>query len=254
MMEGGGLQNESTLALPKRPFGRSIADFRIESAATSYGLHPAEERLLDCAARGEPCCIASTLPEEPTPENTVRGPFLRFLLLGGDNDAPVHEKDVELQGAFIDGDIDLEGTQGVRPLALYNCLVNGLLIGLNARLRKLNLSGTQISGIDCDGALIAGHVILREGFRSEGEVRFLGAEINGQLDCSGGRFNNPEGDALNCEGAKIASNVFLRDGFVADGEVDFLGAEIGGQLRCTAGKIANFKGYAFDCYGSPGQG
>ena len=82
---------------PKRAFGRSLADFRIDGATTPNGLHPAEERLLDCAARGKECDIALGSPrEEAAPENTVRGAFLRFLLLGGDEDAPVHEKGVIL--------------------------------------------------------------------------------------------------------------------------------------------------------------
>ena len=237
------------LPKPKRPFGRSLADFRIEGATTPNGLHPAEERLLDCAARGEECGIAPVRPEKATPENTVRGLFLRFLLLGGDAEHPVHESDLELQGAFVDGDINLESTDSVRSFALYDCDINGWLVGLNARLGKVNLSGTYVVGVDCDGARIAGHVILREGFRADKEVSFLGAEASGQLDCSGGEFGDTEDNALNCEGAKIAGNVFLRDGFAAAGKVNLLGAEIGGLLICSGGSFKASNGAALDCYG-----
>ena len=79
-MADGGPQEVIGHALPrpKRAFGRSLADFRMEGAATPNGLHPAEERLLDCAARGTECHIAPVRPEKATPENTVRGAFLRF--------------------------------------------------------------------------------------------------------------------------------------------------------------------------------
>jgi hypothetical protein len=35
-------------------------------------------------------------------ENRVRADFLRFLMLGGDKDAPIHEKGVQLQGAWME--------------------------------------------------------------------------------------------------------------------------------------------------------
>ncbi len=42
-MADGGPQETSgaALARPKRPFGRSLADFRIEGACTLHDLHPA---------------------------------------------------------------------------------------------------------------------------------------------------------------------------------------------------------------------
>jgi hypothetical protein len=111
-MANGEPQNGSgaDLLRPKRAFGRSLADFCIEGATTPNGLHSAEERLLECTRLGETCWIGDERPTEATPENTVRGSFLRFLLLGGDEDAPVHEKGAQLFGAFIDGDLDFEGS------------------------------------------------------------------------------------------------------------------------------------------------
>jgi hypothetical protein len=46
------------------------------------------------------------------PATTVRGPFVRFLALGGDGDAPVHAKGVKLFGALIEDVFDLEGARG----------------------------------------------------------------------------------------------------------------------------------------------
>ena len=161
-MADGGPQDAIGRALPKpkRAFGRSLADFRIEGATTPNGLHPAEERLLDCAARGTACSIASVRPEEATPENTVRGAFLRFLLLGGDEDAPVHEKGVIRRAPSSWTTWTWQAPQAARPLKLAWCRVEGKLIGRNAQLGPLILSGSHIRGIDCYGAGVVGDVHL----------------------------------------------------------------------------------------------
>ena len=273
-MADGGPQDAIGHALPgpKRAFGRSLGDFRIEGAATPNGLHLAEERLLDCAASGEECSIALDRPEEATPENTVRGAFLRFLLLGGDEDALVHEKGVILHGGFIEGGIDLESAKDVHSFWFWRCHIGQPINGRNAnfdditlqqcQLGNLNFRTTSISGdvfldgsrvkgeTNFDGSEIGGSVFLREGFEAEGEVRFPGAEIGGQLGCSGAKLKNAAGMALVCDGAKVTGDVFLQEGFEAEGEVRFSGAEIGGRLGCNGAKLKNAAGMALVCDGA----
>lgn len=231
---------------PQRAFGRSLSDFRIEGWDTPHGLLPLEESLLRSVARGKSCRAIGGFPEKETDVNCVRGAFLRFLLLGGDAECPVHEKGVELWEAFVDGDIDLENAEAARPLLLLKCNIRGGLIGVNARLGLLVLSGSRVQDILCDGAQVAGRVFLRNGFTANGEVRFPGADIGGLLDCDGGLFKNPDGLSLNCEGVRIAGNVFLRDGFTAGGEVGFIGARIGGMVDCRKGKFQNGSGAALN--------
>ena len=272
-MAHGGPQEAIRAALPspKRPLGRSLADFSIDGAITPHGLHAAEELLLECAARGEPCRISSACPESATPENTVRGSFLRFLLLGGDENAPVHEKGIMLHGAFVEGTIDLESAKDIRSFLLWYCRVSHPIIGRNAnfddialqfcRVGELNFASASISGdaflsgslaqggTSFAGSKIGGGVFLNDWFEAEGGVRFTGAEINGNLECHGGKLKNSCGAALNCDGAKVAGNAILRDGFSAEGEVRFVGAKIGGLLDCTAGKFKNPENYALVCDG-----
>jgi len=150
---------------PKRAFGRRLADFIIEGATTPHRLHLAEEKLLNCAARGEHCEIAESLPETASDENRLRPGFLRFLLLGGDEDTPVHEKGVQLGGAFIDGDIDLESAPDTGPLHLLHCRINGALIGRNARLGKLIFGGSHIRAMSCFCAKVKGDVQRPPGAR-----------------------------------------------------------------------------------------
>jgi hypothetical protein len=64
-------------------------------------------------------------------------------------------------------------------------------------------------------------------------VRFLGAEIGGNLECGDASFQNKGGSALTLSGAKIMGQVLLNRGFQANGEVRLPGAEIGGNLDCN---------------------
>ena len=242
-------------AQAKRAYGRSLADFRLDDRDTPNGVLPAEEKLLAAAARGKRCDFGLAVPQECTDENRLRSEFLCFLLLGGDEQAPVHDKGIDLAGAFIEGDIDLESTKVERPFSLWNCRIEGQLVGRNARFGLINLAGSHIRGIDCDGAIISGQVFLREGFTSSGEVRFIASEIRGNLDCSGGTFTNRGGSALSCDNARIGgvflcSNSSLKNGlrFSAQGSVRFPAAIISGTIECSGGLIDNEGGdIALNC-------
>jgi sRNA-binding regulator protein Hfq len=242
-MQDGGEQTEARQVAQ----GRALAHFRLTDQTTPHGLYPAEERLLASAREGELCEIDGTRPEAASPENKVRAQFVRFLALGGDGGAPVHERGVWLRGAYIEGALDLQGCEGVRPLFLWNCRIDGAIILRDAGTRTINLGGSHVRGIAGDGAKIGGSVFLRNGFTAQGEVRFNGAEIGGVLDCENGRFENAGEDELSCERVKISGSVFLSNGFTAQGAARFLGAEIGGQLSCQNGRFENVGEDALNC-------
>jgi hypothetical protein len=109
-MQDGGEQTEARQVAQ----GWALAHFRLADQTTPHGLYPAEERLLAKVREGEICEIDAARPEAASPDNKVRAEFVRFLALGGDGGAPVHEHRVQLQGAFIEGDLDLEGCEGDR--------------------------------------------------------------------------------------------------------------------------------------------
>lgn len=218
--------------------GRSLADF--------LPLLPAEEKLREAAQRGETCKLGDTVPTTPDDTTRIRADFLRFLLLGGDEQAPVHEQGVLLGGAYIDCAVDLDFVQDVRPFILRSCNIPEGMSGKSARLANINLPASRTGPLSFDGARIAGEVFLRNGFSASGEVRFVGAEIGGNLDCSNGTFSNPEGAAkeekefaLTCHGIKVTGNVFLKKGFSAIGEVHFVGADIGGQFVCMTSTFSH---------------
>ena len=228
---------------PLKPKGRTLGEFE--------PLQPAEKKLLAACRDGLETVIAAKRPEDATDENTVRAAFLRFLALGGDGLAPVHEKGVQLQGAWIKDTLDMEGADIPHGLKMVGCNFEATLVFRNAKIAgSFNLSGSQLPGFKGDGISCAGGLFLRQGFKSTEAVRLLGAQIGVNLECSGATFDGGEGDALTADGAVIKGGVFLNKKFTAKGEVRLLGAQIGGSLSCDGATFDGGEGDALTADGA----
>lgn len=131
---------------------------------------------------------------------------------------------VSLVGATISG--NLECNQGL--------FINHKGTALDAE--RLKVAGDVFL---CEGFWGDGKEIITDGFRAEGEVKFVRAVIAGSFNCSSGKFVNPGDSALKANGLKIEGNVFLCDGFQANGQVHLVDAMIGGDLKCSNGEFAN---------------
>ena len=184
-------------------------------AKLKNGLTPAEKTVLERTQKGEPADLRSGKKEDDKPENagkwgpdrTVRAEFLYWLCADPEADKYIHAKGVRIRGAKITGELDFEDAVLPHPLALVGCaLADGITL-VDARTRSLNLSGSRTGRISADRLKTAGGVFLTNGFRAEGEVRLLGADIGGQLGCTGATFSNPTGDALSADGLKTAGAV-----------------------------------------------
>ena len=101
-----------------------------------------------------------------------------------------------------------------------------------------------------DGARIGGDVRLGKGFAASGEVRFVGARIDGDLRASHAHLTGsiePDGArqvALNLDRVRVAGSVLFGVGFTAAGCVRLERARIAGNLDGT--------GAAFDVVGDAG--
>jgi hypothetical protein len=214
-----------------RPLGRSLSDFGT--------LKPAEQTLLDSCRIGETAKISTTCPTESNSGNAVRAGFVRFLLLGGDNQTPIHEHGIQLRGAYIEGTLDLKATNVRYDFSITH---STFAKTLDLRDAKFNhsaaLDSSEIPGINGRGLISEGKLSIRK-VKSQRSVELQNAQIGGTFICSGASFDGKDGDALSFDGAVIKGNVFLNDGFKALGEVRFLGAQIGGQLICSG---ASFDG------------
>jgi hypothetical protein len=174
-------------------------------------------------------------------EQRVRAPFLRFLLLGGGEQAPVHERGVQLAGAWIEGVLDLAGGRIPFNASLWHCRFTELLIAQDTRVAGLvTLDGSHLlEGMNADRIQCDGGLFLRNGFKATGTVRLIGAEISVSLDCSNGHFESSDGEAIIADRLSANGGVFLKKGIQVIGTVSLSGAKIGGNLDCSSG---NFKG------------
>jgi len=221
--------------LPLKPFGRALADFG--------QLKPAEQKLLNACRNGEIADIAEQEQRltESTKKNTVRASFLRFLALGGDEHAPVHDQGVQLYGAWVDGDLDLEGATLPHSLSLTYCHLTNIILRHSDIHGCVGFQGCHVvKGLSADGMVCSGGVFLKD-FTSTGTVNLLNTKLGGNLECHGGKFDVKNDDALICDRAVIQGSVFLNDSekgsnkvrFIATGIVSFMAARIDGSLDCS---------------------
>ncbi len=240
---------------PKRPahlpHGRWLGDLG--------DLSPFEKRLVAACARGEVCAPDNWDDKRPeadaaTEANTIRAELIRFLALGGDSENPVHEEGVMLCGGCIEGEFNLHQAKAAVQLDLSFCHFDSEPVFTAASLPQLALISSKVPGLQADGMVVKGDVFLREGFESSGEVRLLGAQIDGDLSCVNSKFSNPDGEALNADRMVVKGGVFLREDFAASGEVRLMGARIDGALYCRKGKFSNPKGRALSAVGMVAKG
>ncbi|MFI3217685.1 MAG: hypothetical protein QX189_01000 [Methylococcales bacterium] len=214
---------------PLKPFGRSLKNFD--------ELKPAEQKLLEACRKGELANISETRPEKADKNNIVRANFVRFLALGGDEYAPVHENGVRLLGAWVEGELNLESATLPHDLLLGKCHLRNIVMRHSNIRGSIKFVGSQVQGIEADGMRCSAGVFLEYGFTTTGAVSLTNAQIGGNLQCQSAKFKVAGGDALVCDSAVINGSVFLNDGFTAIGVVRFVGTQIGGSLECNNGSF-----------------
>ncbi|GAA0782970.1 hypothetical protein E1180_07875 [Roseibium denhamense] len=218
---------------------------QIDAIRKDGGLTTAEEQLLENCRDGEPTFLGDgNLPDAPNDSVEIRADILRYLMLGGCADWPVHERGTELRGAWISGQLDLWFAKTRGRNGFFSCVFEHKIEALQMEADVLNLGGSVFPGLNGQGAKITGGVSLRNA-NTTGEVAFASAEIGGQLSCAGATLDGGRRDALNAQGAKITGDVILLNSMTT-GEVSFSGAEIGGQLSFTGVSLDGKDGYALN--------
>jgi hypothetical protein len=175
--------------------------------------------------------VGHTWPED----RSIRAELVRWICVDACAKALVDPQGVQVFGARISGVVDLSSVTVPFPVTLRNCrLTDGLNVG-STRISELDLQGACVESIYAYRLRVDGSVFFRNGFCAVGEVRILGAEIGGNVECDGGAFER----ALHADGARISGSVFLRKRFRSKGEVRLLGAVIGGNLECDGSTFEN---------------
>jgi hypothetical protein len=205
--------------MSRLPFGRSLTEFE--------PLKDAERKILYAVAVGTPAVIGEGRPEPESQACEVRAEFLRFLALGGDADAPVHEKGIIVQGAWITGTLDLSDAEIGRALIFRNCRFTAAPRLFDANVRGfLSWEGCTLPGLKADRLQCRSGVYLSNGFEAEGEVRFRDAKIGGNLDCSESKFINANGFAINAEGMLVSGAFIFRGVTIMQGTVNLAFARV----------------------------
>jgi hypothetical protein len=138
-------------------------------------------------------------------------------------------------GFLADGDVRLQEARIGTVFLCQDCLFK------NPARANLGASGYALTA---DGIKVGGRVILGPKFRSQGEVCLLGAQIDGDLDCAGAEFKNPQiegvpgsGRALSAHRITLRGNAYIRAGLISQGETSFSGASIDGNLEATSAQF-----------------
>lgn len=190
--------------MAKKPKGRTLSEFG--------SLTKGEKKLLEACAEGRTATLGDKRPAEKSDTNTVRAEFIRFLALGGDDAAPVHERGVQLQGAWIEGVLDLAGATATASLGVIHSHFISIPVFDGARIKgTLDLSGSSVPGMTANDLRCRGNVNLTHSFTSTGDIQLLGARISGDLNCEGAKLDGKDGDALSADSITVRGTFFFRD-------------------------------------------
>jgi hypothetical protein len=218
-------------------------------------LSEAEERVLATLDTGKFVVLGDgTRPECPDAARRVRATLIRMLLVPreGDGLPRLHQKGLQITGAWIPDALDLEGCRIGGDLALVNSRFDARPVLMSATIDGLYLNGSRLPGLEGDRLDVRGNVVLRD-VEARGEVRLLGAKLGGNLDCMGAQFfaekdaAGTPGFAFSADRLDAAGSVFLR-GVKARGAVRLIGAKLGGDLDCEGAQFFAEK----DAKGTPG--
>ncbi|OAZ58167.1 hypothetical protein SRCM100623_03031 [Acetobacter pasteurianus] len=199
----------------------------------------AEKKLIDACVRGKLCKISTSLPcaNDKNSENTIRASIIRFLLLGGDKTHPTHQHGVQLAGAWIDGELNLNNCVIKGRLVIIKCHFDKGISALDASLIGFCLVGTNIPRINADRIQIAGNLMMRSGFKAEHTIKIVNAVIGGDLDCRGAHLCADRGFSLDAARIRVSGNVYLSRKFYASSRIVLHDARIEGSLICAGGEI-----------------
>ncbi|MDD0972343.1 MULTISPECIES: membrane-associated oxidoreductase [Pseudomonas] len=227
---------------PLKPYGRSLGDFS--------DLTPAEKLLVEKCRLGRKAIIGKGRPDKPTNDNTIRADFLRFLLLGGDDQTPVHEHGIQFEGAYIKGKLSLEGVEISMPLKVEFSTFSALIVFVDAAFKtSIYLTQCSVVGLEASHMIVSGKLSLAR-IVSSGQLCLDGAQIDGALYLNGGRVVAGQDYAISAEGATIRGDVVLSEKFKALGTISFVDSHIHGQFNCDSADIEVSEGNAISLDGA----
>ena len=226
----------------------ATSDTLLHLAEKMFGvLKPSDEKFFKNVAEGRPADFSDGVPERDDPAKASEWESRRvlaadrvvWLCQNSAASSKISGSGIQIVGARIEGDIELQCSATPFPLVFKKCALSGNVNLGGSDIYLLDFSGSHVCSIDCTASMIDEGIILCDGFRSNGTVCLEYATTGGRIDCSGGQFTNSGGDALDADGIEVRGDVLLHNGFKAEGMVSLVGANIGGNLECNQGVFKN---------------
>jgi len=228
----------------------------IELAKKQFGsLSKAEIGLFTAVLNGELVNYSSKVETDNDPSKAqywsdgrdLKAVRISWLCLNPEAVDLVSIHGINIKGAHVKGKLNLPSAKIQFPLHFEKCAFPDGIDLRNAEIARIALIGTHTGPINASELKVAGSVLLRDGFKSTGEVSLLGARIGGNLECANkSQFINPHGISFAGDLLKVEGNVFFSDDFRAQGEARLYGARIGGSLVCDGSQFINKTGRALN--------
>jgi hypothetical protein len=108
----------------------------------------------------------------------------------------------------------------------------------SAEIRELELVRTHTRGLVAEGLKVVGSADFGHGFRSDGRLHLVAADIGGFLSFDGATLLNRDG-AIIGDRLRVKESVLFRAGFTAEGEIRLINASIQGDLSAQGGTFRN---------------
>jgi hypothetical protein len=164
-------------------------------------LNEAERKLVVAASSGER--VVLRLPGGVCLDCTVRADVIHWLCTDRVAKALVGPGGIWVQGAVLKEELNLSWAKIPFPILLIDSELAGTTKLTGAQIPLLGLDGSIVPNLDADSIQVRGSVYLRHGFASSGEVNLIGAQIGGDLDCSGGGFTVLKAGRAEIKGALV---------------------------------------------------
>lgn len=148
--------------------------------------HPFLERFFRAVAAGERLVLGTDLPLAADAERSVPAEWIAWLCTDRDASERVSHLGVQLQGAWIQGALNLAHAKLSFPLLLESCRFEERISLYFAQSDLISLENSSTRSIDARGLRLQGALRLCRGFRLRGRLLLHGAVLDGYLNLSDG--------------------------------------------------------------------
>jgi hypothetical protein len=159
-------------------------------------------------------------------DRTIRADIIRWILTDPVASKYVHPSGIGIAGARIAGEIDLSYATVTLPITMLDCSIPDGIDLSYSHIASIDLRRSWTGPINAQQALVQSDVLLRLGRYDY--VNFYRGEIDGNLDCSSGRFIGD--DPISMVEAIIKGDALFHEAFETGGVVDFRLANVGRSL------------------------